>query len=118
MLEIHQYPNIDTCFYSTSAGKLTLFECEPTSFIFDSLKIKGEVKTAISVTFSLNESITTHCIKTLYLKDNEWVSADKQLFTNIIDAINTIEKNVTFKNEALFKDILKLFSKKYPEVLL
>ena len=119
MLEIPQYPNLDNCFYITSAGKMSMYECVPISYINDSIKIKGETRFAISVTFNLlNASYGMQCVKTFHYTNNEWVSADKQFFTNIIDAIWLLERQVTFKNEAMFKDVVKQFSKKYPEILL
>jgi hypothetical protein len=100
-----------------TAGKPNLYECEPVSFIFDTIKIKGIDKQAVSVTFNLLNS-SAQCIKTLYYDDDTWKSADKQFFMDIIDAVSFMEKHITYKTEELFKDVVRTFSKRYPEILL
>jgi hypothetical protein len=117
MIEIPQYPNVDTCFYVTSAGKPNIYECKPISFVFDTVTTIGTSNIVINVTFNFRNA-SSQCIKTLYYDNDTWQSADKQFFTDIIDAISFIEKHVTYKTEELFKNVVKTFSKKYPEILL
>ena len=129
MLEIPQYPSIDNCFYITSTG---MYECVPISYITggyvyfrerwrDSTYFKVETRLTVRVTFNiLNNTSETQCIKILALNGDSWISGEEMFFTNIFNAITYLKNQelYNYKDDSIFKDVLKQYAKKYPEILL